>query len=62
MFKLFHLLNKKSATEAYKRGYRLGLSVGLDLGKSMAADQPAIVGISSKMQRDIEDILRNKNF
>jgi uncharacterized protein YebE (UPF0316 family) len=62
MFKLFHLLNKKSTTEAYKRGYSLGLSVGLDLGKSMAADQPAIVGINNKMQRDIEDILRNKNF
>ncbi len=59
---LFRLLFKKDIIEAYKKGYNLGLTVGLDLGKSLASDQPAIVGIGIKMQRDIEEIIRSKDF
>ena len=62
MSRLFNLLFKKYATEAYKRGYKLGLTVGIDLGKSLASDQPAIIGINSQAQRDIEDIIRSKRF
>jgi hypothetical protein len=59
---LFKLLFNKYYTQAYMKGYRLGLSSGLNQGKRLAHDEPAIVGTDTKMQRDIEDILRNKNF
>jgi hypothetical protein len=62
MSKLFRLLFKKYVTEAYKRCYSLGLSVGVDLGKSLASNQFGIDGIESKVQRDIEEIFRSKQF
>jgi hypothetical protein len=44
------------------QGLRIGLSSGLNQGKRLVPDQPAIVGTENKMEKDIEDILRNKNF
>jgi hypothetical protein len=62
MFKWFRLLRNKHATKAFKRGYDCGLTVGLNLGKQLASNQPIKVGPESKIQREIEEIIRSKKF
>jgi hypothetical protein len=62
MSRLFNIIFKKYITEAYKNGYRFGLTTGVELGKRLAAYEPAVIGFEDKMEKEIEDIIKNKRF